>query len=530
MKYIYKLASVILMVISFVGCYKDKGNYDLRDIKPVIIGLDKSVKTNVILGDSINIYPIITYEDSTLINDDDYTFKWTLDLEDKEGWNNKNLKWKPDILMDNKNLTIHVLDKKTGVTYVRNISCRVATVYDHPGYLVLSEKDGKSELGYLTLTFDYTSVPGYAIIKEAVPHTGVYKKTNGEDLGTGPIRLHEHHLRGGSVKGQQLILQKSNGVDVVGTSFEKVFNLEETFLGGSLPQGVTMENAMFMYYVNILSDNNGSLYTRIKSTDKLFHSNYFLTTPISYQGEVLTDCRPIYSVYQHQKFALIHDNKNKRLLGILDGGTVDENKPSIDAGKVIDIPAMPSEGEPVAPKGFVPLNDLSGYEVEHIGFYRDPDDYYRNGFVMVLEKGGEYFVQKFSIDRADGNILTLVNCSFDKMNMSGVSGTPTKYYTLSYVVNSNDLLVVFGNKLYIYDTMNPSDPLHLYYTFTGNVNCMNNDEYGSRQIGVGLDNGQLVVVNVQKPINVPDEYKIIYETPIGTFGNIVDAKMRIGTY
>ena len=58
MKYIYKLASVILMVISFVGCYKDKGNYDLRDIKPVIIGLDKSVKTNVILGDSINIYPI----------------------------------------------------------------------------------------------------------------------------------------------------------------------------------------------------------------------------------------------------------------------------------------------------------------------------------------------------------------------------------------------------------------------------------------------------------------------------------------
>ena len=116
------------------------------------------------------------------------------------------------------------------------------------------------------------------------------------------------------------------------------------------------------------------------------------------------------------------------------------------------------------------------------------------------------------------------------MNMAGVSGKPTKYYALSYLVYSSDLFVAVGDELYIYDAMNPADPLHLYYTFSGNINCMNNDENGSIQMGVGLDNGQFLVVNTKKPINSPEEYKIIYKTPIGTFGNIVDAKMRIGTY
>lgn len=522
---------MLLMAVSLVGCYEDKGNYDLIDIKPITIKFQEDVNPhNTVLGETIEIDPIITYEDGTLINESDYTYRWTLDLEEKEGWDRKEFKWVTDVLIPaNKSLVIEVKDKITGVTYTNSLVCKVLSMYDATGYLILAENEGNSELSYVIIDYDfYDTTPDYVLIEEAVVHKGVYKKVNVEVMGQNPIKLHEHYIKDYSnpVKGQQIVIQESGSLDVVGTSFNKNIALNEAFLDGILPLGVTIKDAMFMDYVNILTDNNGSLYTRVKATNKLFHSNYFLATPISYQDEVLTDCKSIFSTFRNQGFALIHDNNNKRLLAILDGGTISYPNPEIDAGRILDIPALPLKVEDT-PEGFVPLNNLNGYNVEYIGFFRDANSYGRNGYTMVLEKSGEYFVQQFTINVSQvGNLLTLVDCSFEKM--SGINGTPTRYYKLSNTQKYHDLLIAIGNKLYIYDSFNSKDPLSLYWTFDANIVAINNHEIFDSDIGFGLDNGQFLIMNMEKGKNVPEKYKVLYETPAGTFENIVDVKKRIG--
>lgn len=496
MKKIHKIFALLAAVTLVSGCYEDKGNEDYRNIGEVIITFDEEEKTtasNLVIGDVLEIHPIISFKDDAG-SPEHLTYQWVLQDNDTneiikpEDWNTRDLKWTASRLIRFNNLWLVVTDTRTQIEYRNMLTCNVSSPYATYGVMVLSEKDGKTRLSFIQSDWAFTNIHEYP---------NVYEHENGETLPEGPLMIHEHFCNDYSTKGQLLMLTRNGAVDVGGMDFKKVVSAEEIFDGGSYPAGVKfMSDAMFMSQVDLLADQDGHVYSRMKSTNQLFHSDYFLHDQLSLDGEPLAGCRFILAPFSSFCACLAHDTVKKRLLLITDSGAGNGG---------YDDPALANAGQPRAltytatqleelPEGFVRVDDLSSVNVLWIGYNRNYSWDLERAYTIIFERNGELFCQEFTIERTFYySTFSLGNPKIQKIQ--GLPGiNPTCIYGQPYRMNESFIYFAFGNKLWIYDVQsNLSYPWVKPYR--ANIVDMNAENYGSQKLALALDDGSLIVQN-----------------------------------
>lgn len=495
-----KLKLIILFLAVIVGlysCYDDKGNYDYKELTSIEI--EEFSTIHLTLGDTLRINPVFTYSSADTVMNLEYT--WT--LGGKVIGKQRNLEYVPDSIFS-ANCVLKVEDLDNGVHFLQHCIVNINFKYDVGGFLVLSEKNNLACLSFMREE-KVKWAPDYSSI-DSIDFTlleNIYKQENGEELTGRPVKVHEHFCEDDGSKGQTLVLMDNGLTDVNSLTFKKDVTGEDIFAGG-WPAGLKPADVLYMQWVDLITDEQGHLYTRLKASNKLFNSDYFLPEPMTFEGEVMEKIQPVLGRFQSPQFCLLYDGKNNRFLTLLD--VKDDWDGEYYAGKIQKLDVLMAGGS--YPEGFVPLEDLGDYKVRYAGCidwgYSDLT------YWVVLEKGGKYYEQEFNVYRS-GELFTISGTSFREFNgAENVIDENSVIYALPYKDMGKYTFISKGNELYLYDRESPSNGVRWFYTFDGEVTCMDAEYYLSRCMGVGLANGRVAVVRVQGAKNAQDDEKKIY--------------------
>ena len=525
-----KKHNILFLAFSIVlasACYKDLGNYDYKDIQRVEISFEEQGPYNVILGDELNVKAI--YPDFVEQHPENYEFQWSIDDETRPEWNTKDFKWTADKIFDRGVLLIEVTDKRNGVVYMKTESVNVKGVYTNDNsWMILSDKDGKSQLSFLSVTdlIDQESAEQPAGSKQYY-----YKNSKfiadvfiGE-LGSGPIAIQEHWREpidwSEQVVGNVCIFQESGAVDLEGTGFTKEIDMEEAFMDGKYPaENTVLYPGSFITATDVVCDQDGKLYSRLKLSPTVYNSEYFLQTPLKVKGEdePLEQCKVCRGFYASNRFGyqIIYDGKNKRMLYLKDESFMDGN-----AGVAMITPAEMSED--INTNNIVPMNDHSGYELLYISQYCVDYDAY--GFFEVLKKEDDNtvhlqrFVSKNETWTAPDKIV-----SVEKKEIKGLPAVPSVMAFPTYSIQEYAFFAI-GQDLYILDLVNMSTA-ELFYHFDSNITAMDYGSTDNTWLAVGLEDGTFCVLGTVEAKNIKnDDHKLVYKSE-EKVGKIVDIKYK----
>ncbi len=138
--YIFGLLFFITAII-LASCYKDKGNYDYRDINQVVLKTDRDTM-NVLLPDSLKVKLTI---EQTMPDPAGFSFEWVLyttsgtPLARRTLDTTQNLNARITELPGSYYLMLYAKDRKTGVEYQKRLYVNVLTIYSE-GWVVVEEK------------------------------------------------------------------------------------------------------------------------------------------------------------------------------------------------------------------------------------------------------------------------------------------------------------------------------------------------------------------------------------------------------
>lgn len=524
---------IILFSLIISSCYEDKGNYEYSDIKELTIKIpafpvgstSKSIDAN--FGDIVKLTPefnINIPEDAPYMS-----YEWALRGKTREGWNKRNFEWVTDTIMPYTDFSFEATDHRTGLKFASTTRFQVKSIFSAVGWMVLSEIDGKSIISFVKKK---ETTNGY--VSKVEVFKDAYKFGNKEgELGQNPTDFQEHFCDEDFTVGQFIIFQDTP-VDIDGLFFKKVLNLSQTFEGENMPKKIV--GGAFMDYLDILQDDKGQLYTRLKSTNQLFHSDYFLSTPIKFENEVLTDCNVIRGRYVNPKATLIHDRNKERFLYMFDGNTNAKDDPLKNAGLIVPMPEKPAYG--TIPAKYFPLNNTSTYDIIHIiyGAGVGMGATYR---MLIRDKStGKYFYQYFEINKTFNTTdFTIGNMKVEEIK--GLNFEPDEVCFQSYPKQKNNSYIFLskGDKLYIYDLDYPNIPVEVYvdfgkdYSTPVKITSMNSDIYNNMNFSLGLSNGDFCIVRVDGAKNfTTDSEKIeIRLDPENYLGNIIKVYPKIGS-
>lgn len=331
---ILKIAAASVLVLGLHGCYADKGNYEYHDANELSINLNCANPYNITSGETISIHPKLNFA-SGEGNAERLEYRWyigSLEGETRDEWNTLDFEWTPEELIDKKTLLLVVTDPVTGIQTFAGTTVNVRAVYDAYGVIVLSEKEnGKSSLSFIKWkSEDVAGIAGLEednnnpgmVMKTYVEYPDLYYTENGEDLPAGPVGIHEHYCADNTTVGQILVMTKGGAIDINGKTFKKdpVGSIEAVFQGGAYPEGMDyISQAMMMTRVDLVSDQDGHIYTRVKNSNKLFHSGKFLGNKLEFEGEPVSGC----SLYMHPfsispNACVVYDSVRKRMFHVCD--------------------------------------------------------------------------------------------------------------------------------------------------------------------------------------------------------------------
>ena len=519
------LYACLLTILS--GCYEDKGNYSYADLPRYSVdrySISNGGRIIATQGETITLEPVILDANGDTIAGDipGMEYSWSIDYKETIG-HERNLTYVCDKLLDNATLIFDMHELATDLHYTASASLDVGEKYSTPAFYVLSVKDGHTNLGLVRgsdigqSTIDPADVDLYT-------ETGLYYAENGEYLPDNPIRIHEHFWNGGG--GQALVVTPTEMVDVQsGTLLKEITGSE--MIDGGWPAGLRVANVMYLQWIDLLEDEQGQIYTRLKSTDLLPNSEYFYPEPVKCNGEdePLTDTH----IIVHKiggSFCLLNDNKHKRILYVSDVKA--DLSGAYSVGRIT--PLLHANW----PEGFVPLDDYTGYNLVHCGYF----DAYMNGgtgytFLFIFEKEGEYTVQTCRIMQDGFHSSTL---TVDEMNvlsynadtgehialLEGIMRPDSYVYTLPYTTQASNpgtyTFISSGNDLYMYDRT--ANTVKLYLSFDAPVTAMDGEWFNSNFMGLGLANGKFYLLPMQNAKNLKDGEKIIWQSG-PDFGRIV---------
>lgn len=519
---------IFLLVLTtfFASCYEDKGNYDYKDIQKLEIKFEKIV-LNATIDEVVEIEPLLNIDiDETSPN---HQFTWYVNGETRPEWNKRKFTWSVDRVFINGNIKLEIKDKRNDMIYMNQVKTNVAGIYENDySWMILSDDNGKSLLSFLSvLETDDETGSNQLHIKKSRFIKDVYVEHNEGSLGTGPIGVQERCVNAYYTFGNIVVFQESGAVDLNGTTFKKELDFNQSFLGGQYPIGIDYLNpGTFMQRVDVVTDQEGKLYSRIKASEKVFHSEYFLHTPLSVIGETeqLSQCRVVMGFSASNRYGvnIIYDGKNKRMLAISDVG---RGKYELEgAGKIEKLPAA-HEGANLSQ--IVPLNDMKGYELLGIEVHgMKYSSFFRYGYYMILKgDDGKIYLQDFitTTKKANSNgaleVLDVV-----RHEITGLPGVPTSF---GFPIYSDEMAYIYfavGKELYYLELANILNGAKLYYTFDSPISAMSNGSDGNAHLAVGLEDGSFFVMGAYQA-KLETENKVLYEST-EKVGKIVNLRYK----
>lgn len=568
--------TIIIWLLSLTGflctgCFDDKGNYDYVDANHfTIIGPNTSTtRYSIVIGETFEIKPTLVF-DRGEGNIDRLQFRWYLgeDNYTQEDWNTLNFKWTPDRMLTSEPLRLEATDPVTGLQSFLEITLTTRSKHDTRGLLVLSEKNGKTIFSFIQipdngLYSQYTGIDKGWHFDQYREYKDVYREENNEDLPKGPILMHQHFCSDASTVGQILILTENGAIDIDGKVFEKdpIGELSQVFLDRSYPTGCDyISDAVFMTRVDLVSDTEGHIYSRIKDTHSLFHSGYFYPSRLTFEGKELSGSKLILAPYANLYGSMVYSPEDRCLLMVGDTGGVSGAAEAGAAQTTRLTEFLNSEPPTTSTPGldvntvYTSLNDLGNAdEILHVTYNQDIS--YTMGYLMIFAKDNKYYCQEFTVYKNFTTFEYEVNTPIIN-EIKGLPGKPTCIYAPSHK-NSNPLLYLsVGNDLFIYDRHNPSLPVRKYKEdgFRAEIVAMDGQGFNSPWLAIGLADGSILIINswganevssgqyiyydslkelTKRPARPKDENeddsdeKPFIETDPLTFGIIKDVKFKI---
>ena len=521
---IYTLA---VLILSFIGCYDDKGNYDYADLNEIRIEEFNYISSPT-LGDTIRIVPKFTYSKGDNSNVE-LSYEWT--FAGKVIGNERNLEWIIDT-MTKAYCILRVTDHKYNVQYMQTTQLNITTPYVNNGWYILTEKNGYSSLSYIReIQDDETNIYHNRI------YENLYKTVNKEEMGSGPLKLHEHFGRRTTPPAQLLVLQSGGqgDIDVNSTTFEKDINLKQAFIGGNYPVDFRPVNAMFMQWVDLLQNHDGKIYSRVKQTNELIHSGFFIQTPMKIEEHEIYG-ELIHSRIGDTQYCLVHEKgtsqaPQNRFLVVFD---VKNTFQDVYAMGKVEVLPDPNDGWP---KQYIPANNLGNHTLIHCGYIFQGNTSCQYFLVLKDNITNKYYQEQFILKRdysSTGLTYEFPGTAYAELPQQASDGTPLKYedcviYNLPYK-SKPFVMIAQGKDLFIYNLNNPENGVKPYYHFEDSeIACMNAENYNSNRLGIVLKNGRVIILEVNG-LNLEKE-KLLWEMPKGTSlgDKIINILFRIGS-
>lgn len=534
---------ILWVIFHLVGCYDDKGNYDYRKLNDIEIEFPEFNFMQVI-GDTFRLYPKFKYalKDSSDLR---LAYEWTFGK--KVIGRERQLVWVVDT-NEQSRLVLRVTNLDNNLVYMESATIRPTSIYTfYKSYLVLSEKNGKSLLSFIqydeetdeagnTIEDEFgRPVLAYKVIED------IYAKENKEELGSKPLFIQEHLARIFPSEGHVVVFQEGGqgSVDLDGISMKKDILLVESFSGGVYPEDFHPVNAEMMVYAHMIENYDGKIYSKIKETNKLFQSGYYIHTPLLFENKEIRGHLINTHKTQDKDFTLFHSRGTEtepenRLLMIHDYQDYwGQNKIS---GKVVALP-KPNKGWP---ENFKPLTDLGDAKVINIGYVRTGGFGKSCGYTMFLKyPDGRYQYQYFEIEREYSG----EKFSYMKGNIDGeerevliscpvVAPVPLEECVFCTIPDTQNkyIFMAHGKEIYFMDRTSPMNGIRHYYTCKADVVDMDGRTYKGDQLMVGLSNGGLLLLNTAEAKQLQsDAEKFRWESDADVdLGKIVDLTLKVG--
>jgi hypothetical protein len=211
----YNTYFFIFSVFLSLGCYKNKGNYDYRDINQVVLKTDGDTVT-VILPARLKVNLSLQ---QTQAGNEGFDFEWVLyptgatPTTRRTLGTTQNLEATITEQPGTYYLMIYARDRKTGVEYQKRLYVYVLTAYSE-GWLVVEENNGACDLSMIT--------PADAIFRN------IYSKANkGQQLPAGTRRIPEIKTNRGEQK--IFILSPADMIQVNYSDLVKIAGFNDLF-------------------------------------------------------------------------------------------------------------------------------------------------------------------------------------------------------------------------------------------------------------------------------------------------------------
>lgn len=536
----------ILRLLVFAGllssCYEDKGNYDYQAMNDITISLPlPDGNTEYVLGDILNIQPELVFAQG--IKSESLTYSWT--FNGTEISTESVLKWTVDKEAQYKDLRLAITDQDTGITYYGSAMISVTSVYVNDGWIVLSEKDGKTMLSYLRSTRKEVEEDGKTTtVYDCAVTKDVYALSNGgEILGSGPVSINQHFVSqwDSQDKTSWLWLVQKGGqgcVDISGSTYKIAGSLEDMFLDGGYPEGFEPQQVYDLFLLSLAVGTDGRIYTRVKDTELLFNTSQFLNEPVlSYNGKPIDGTMIVNEPsFVDQGGVLLYDKNSKRYLHVCDYASYTG---AVYSGKVV-APVIQNEEIYEEHPTWARVDDMTGYKIHYLGVYAY-QEYGSNtdgGYRAVIEKEGtgDFYIQDFRISNY-GKSATIVSHNKISEFKGLIGGGAKNVYSLCFYQEEGKPYLVFSrdNILYLYkfdgDPGNRLIPLH---TFPQNITSIATGGGSYEQYaGVGTEDGEFYVFNlyqdvIEEVIKTGDsEKKIVFHEK--DFGKVVQVIYKLKT-
>lgn len=165
-------------LLSLVGCYGDKGNYDYHDINEIIIGARGFEGTDYRLRSGIDVLQITPDIRATLDPDmtGDYSYEWVVVGQVRNPGvrttiaRTRNLDYAVDLPSDDYELVLRVTDPSTGLMFNRTTTLSVSTAYTR-GWLVAAQDESQNTVVDM-ISISRDTLIQRNVVKGDTPHKG----------------------------------------------------------------------------------------------------------------------------------------------------------------------------------------------------------------------------------------------------------------------------------------------------------------------------------------------------------------------
>lgn len=507
MNILYKITLGFCLASLLTSCYEDKGKYDIIDYNKINkISLKGSTPMN--LGDMLEIKATIDwrYPDQDTLN---FDYEWR--INDVLISTERDLSYKiPDVGMSP--VYLHVTERKTNITSRSYIQINVNTPY-LSGWLLLAEKNGKSDLSYIRRDsyVDDEKVTHY----EYNFFPSIYEELNsGLSLGQKPVKLVTNIFPTNEYD-EILVLQKNNeSVFIDGTYFLKGQDFKNEFSGGQIPGNLQPIDYRFhKSTAHVLLENGDIYWKKYQINSGVIHSGTFLSTPVLYDKGGVKIKKFIDNNYYDFSAVSFYDTKNNRWLNLYAGTSVD-NWANFKMPLLFIAPK---------PADYVDLEGQSGYD--HV---YSTEHSKGSNFMHIFKNvtSGDYVMQ----DLTTINVVSAIMIFDIKQNVIPIKNFVNdesvylKMKQKSYIFMSN------GSKLYFYDLN--TKLVKLYHDFgNGKIVDIVSDANGG-EVGIATENGDFYICAVNDVIlgkgNPGTEGGILYEKH--DLGKLVDVEWKWGNW